>query len=55
MDIPGNSSVIVSFALQVRSPGPFADSIRLYVDDGSLEEIRLSIKGAAKHLSSLTE
>jgi len=55
LDVPGNSSVIVSFTLQVRNPGPFADSISLYVDDGSLEEFQLSIKGDAKHPSLVTE
>jgi hypothetical protein len=51
MDVPGNSSVVVSFTLQVHHPGPFADSVPLYVDDGSLQEIQLSVKGEAKQPS----
>lgn len=47
MAIPPRGSVIVSFTLQVRCPGPFADSVTLYVDDGGLREILLSIKGEA--------
>jgi hypothetical protein len=53
VDVPANSSVVVSFTLQVRGPGTFADSIPLYVDDGGLKEIQLSIKGASKPLGNI--
>src|SRR6266436_4094169 len=47
MDVPGHSSVSLSCILVVPKPGSFQASLPLYLDDGSLRELSLSVQGEA--------
>jgi hypothetical protein len=52
MEVPPYGSVLVSFALHVRVAGQFRDSVPLYLDDGTLREVKLSVSGDAVEPSS---
>jgi hypothetical protein len=47
MDIPGHSSVSLPFTLEVATAGSFNASVPLYLDDGRLRDISLSVQGKA--------
>jgi hypothetical protein len=51
LEIPAQSKRLVSFLLTVRTPGPFAEELVLYVEDGGFNKRAVSIRGEAKAAS----
>jgi hypothetical protein len=47
LDLPAHGSVVVTFTLRTYRPGPFKDARAIFVDDGTLREIEVSVRGEA--------
>jgi hypothetical protein len=45
--VPAHGSAVVTFTLKTYRPGPFKDARPIFVDDGTLRELEVSIRGEA--------
>lgn len=45
MEVPPHGTAVVTFKLVVYRPEPFADRRALYLDDGNLRVVELSVRG----------
>ena len=45
MEIPPYGTVVVTFTLDVYRPEPFSDTRSLFLDDGHLRRVALSVRG----------
>jgi hypothetical protein len=46
-DVPAHGSVLVDVEVSIATPGPLSDSVSLYLDDGGLREVALTVVGTA--------
>lgn len=52
VEVPPYSTITLAFTLQIKKSGPFNACVPLYLDDGSLREALLSVRGTATQLSA---
>ncbi len=48
IDVPAHSTLSIPFTLEVTKPGSFQASVPIFLEDGGIKELYLSVQGEAK-------